>query len=321
MKNKRVFSSLITFSIFSFFLLCHGNSSAFWVWTPGSKNAVNPKFAVKDTPEDQFEWAMRFFNNHEYKRAAEEFLRLTEHYRDSDIAPEAQYFAGRSYEELGKYYFAYQNYQKTVDNYPYTRRLEEIIEREFNIALIFQNKEEPRLMDLELNVSLDKAIEIYKKIVANSSFGEYADKSLFNMAVCYRRLQKYKESIDVYETLITDYPSSPLLQEAKYELASTTYEAALDPEYDQESTDEALEKFERISRTTPVPAIAKEADKVINELKNRKADSILKIAGFYEKQKKYPSAVIYYKEVIKKYPDTRAAVMAEEKISVLEKKD
>lgn len=295
-------------------------SLAFWVWTPKSKTAVNPKFAAKDTPNEQFEWAMRFFKEGEFKRAADEFIRLTEQYKDSDVAPEAQYYAGRAYEELGKYYFAYENYQTTIDKYPYTKRLEEILEREYNIANIFQAKDAPKLMDLELSVSLDRAITIYKKIIENSAFGEYADKSLYDMAECYRRSRRYNEAIDAYDRLITDYPNSSLLAEAKYQLASATYEASLDPDYDQESTDKALDKFEKISRTTPVPAIAAEADKAIDVLRTKKAGSLLNIASFYERQKKYQSAVIYYADIVYNFPETDAAGIAKERISNLEKK-
>lgn len=94
------------------------SSYAFWVWTPDTKTAINPKFIVKDSPKEQFNWAMGFFKNNDFPRAADEFMRLTQYYPDSDLAPEAQYYAGRSYEEAGKYYFAFESYQKTVDNYP-----------------------------------------------------------------------------------------------------------------------------------------------------------------------------------------------------------
>jgi outer membrane protein assembly factor BamD len=263
---------------------------------------------------------MRFFNNQDFKRAAEEFVRLTDAYKDSDVAPEAQYYAGRSFEELGKYYFAFQNYQKTVEKYPFTNRLKEIVEREFNIAKIFQYKEAPRLMELELNDALMKAVEIYKKVVENRTFGEFADKALYNMAECYRRMLKYSEAMDAYNQLITDYPRSPLIDEAKYQLAYTTYEASLDPDYDQVSTDKALEKFRTIAQTTPIPNIAQEADKAIGVLKERKADSLLKVAEFYEKQKKYKSAVVYYKEVSGTYPETSAAMVADQKVVELQQR-
>ncbi len=301
-------------------LLQASDADAFWLWNPKAKTMLNPKYAVKDTPQEQFAWAMRFYKEGDFQRAADEFVRLTDNYKDSKLAPESQYYAGRSYEELGKYYFAFQHYQKTLDDYPYTKRMEEIIKREYNIANIFQSKDSPKLMEMELSVSLDRAIIMYKKIVDNSPFGEYADKSLFNMAECYRRLRKYDDAIEAYERIVNDYPQSELASESKYQLAYARYEASLDPEYDQETTEEALREFRQISRTTAVPAVAEEAEAALKELRSKKADSAVKIAEFYERQKKYQSAIIYYKDVVSKFPGTEVSQEAQAKIDYLKTK-
>jgi outer membrane assembly lipoprotein YfiO len=301
-------------------LAFNGTAMGFWIWTPESKTIVNPKFVVKDTPQEQFEWAMSFYKNADFKRAADEFIRLTKHYPDAREAPEAQYYAGRSFEELGKYFFAFENYQKTVENYPYTKRMEEINEREFKIANILQSQESPKLMDLELSLALDRAITIYDKIVENSPFGPYADRSLFEKAACARKLQRYKEAIEAYDRIIKDYPESDLVPEARYQLAYTRYEASLQPEYDQESTEKALREFKQISENTPVPAISEEARKVIDELKEKKAASMMKIARFYEKRGKPQSALIYYKDIVGKYKGTIAAEEAKKRIKAIEEK-
>jgi len=315
--KKRI---IVFLFLLSFILLSSTPSQAFWVWTPDTKMFVNPKFAVKDTPKEQFEWAMKFYKENNFNRAAEEFIRLTDHYTDSDLAPEAQYYAGRSFEELGKYYPAFKNYQKVIDNYPYSDRVEAIIEREYHIANIFQTKKGPKLMDIELSLSLDRAATIYKKVVENSTFGKYADKSLYKMAQCYRKMGKYKDAMEAYERLINDYPESELVEESKYQLAYTMYEASKDPEYDQENTDEAIEKFEKLVDTTGIPELVAESDKVIAELKIRKAESLFDTALFYEKNKKYRGAIMYYKEIVEKYPSTGSAIKAEQKIEKLKGK-
>jgi outer membrane assembly lipoprotein YfiO len=301
-------------------MIISDNGFAFWIWTPKEKTIINPKFVVKDTPQEQFEWAMRFYKNGDFQRAADEFIRLTKYYPDAEEAPEAQYYAGRAFEEQGRYFSAFQNFQKTVENYPYTKRLEEINERIFHIGKIMQSEESPKLMELELSLALDRSITIFNKVVENSPFGPYADKALFQLAVSARKLHRYSEAMDAYERIITDYPESELVAEARYELAYTRYEASLSPEYDQESTDRALKEFKQISKTTPVPSISKEAEAVLDELREKKALSMMKIAEFYEKRKKFRSAVIYYKDIIGKFPETRAADAARERVQKLKGK-
>jgi outer membrane protein assembly factor BamD len=315
MLNRSLKIVLLCFAAMFFI---ESTSAAFWIFTPKDKKFVNPKYAVKDTPEEQFEWAMRFYEERDFKRAAEEFTRLTEGYSDSDVAPEAQYYAARSYEEQGRYWFAYQNYKKTIDNYPYTVRMDEIIERLYNLANAVENIETAKLMGLELSESMERAAEMYKTIVDASPFSAYADKSLFRLGDVNRRMRKYNDAVQAYAKIMEDYPESPLVPEARYQLAFTRYEASLDPEYDQESTEQALKEFKEIAATTPVPAIAGEADRVLAELRARKADSALKIAEFYEKQGRYTSAIMYYDSVRGKFAGTPAAQHADERIKHLE---
>ena len=93
---------------------------------------------------------MKFFKNKNYKRAAEEFKNLTVHFKDSHLAPEAQYYTGRAHEEAEKYYPAFQAYQKTIDVYPFAKRVDEIINRQYNLGNILYKKHSGKLMGKEI---------------------------------------------------------------------------------------------------------------------------------------------------------------------------
>ena len=87
---------------------------AYWVWTPKTGEWINPKYAVKDTPKEQMDWAMGFYDAGEHKKAISEFEKLIKNYPNSVYCPSAQYYIGRSYEEKEDYYQAYLSYQKTI---------------------------------------------------------------------------------------------------------------------------------------------------------------------------------------------------------------
>ena len=144
----------------------------------------------------------------------------------------------------------------------------------------------------------------------NSPFGPYADKALFQVAVSARKLHRYSVAIEAYERIITDLPESKLVPEARYQLAYTRYEASLSPEYDQDSTDRALKEFKQISENTPIPSVSKEAEAVLDELREKKAASMMQIAEFYERRGKAQSAILYYKDIIGKFPKTKTADIA-----------
>ncbi|MBL7155897.1 MAG: outer membrane protein assembly factor BamD [Candidatus Omnitrophica bacterium] len=291
----------------------------FWIWTPKTKKLVNPKYAVKDTPEEQFKWAMKFFKDKQYKEAAEEFSRLAVAFKDSDLAPEAQYYAGRSYDEAGKIYLAFQAYQKTVDTYPFTKRTNEIIKREYEIGKELYKKHRGKLMGKEIIADLDRAIEVFQRVKENAPFGEYGDQAQFMIGESYKKGELYNEAIKAFREVTDEHPQSKLVKKAKYEVAQCTYLASLKPDYDQELTDEAIEEFKDLAESKDGSPIAEEARNTVFLLEEKKAQNLFNTAKFYEGQKRYKSAAIYYREILKKYPESSFGKLAEAKMKKIEK--
>lgn len=292
-------------------------SPAYWVWTPETKKFINPKNAVKDSPKEQFDWAMTFYNAKDYQRASFEFDKLTKQYEYSEFAAKAQFYVGLCYENMEKYYIAFQNYQKAVENFPHTDKLDEIIAREFNIGKIYASKESPKVLGTDIMTSLDRAIEIYKKVVDNAPYGNLADEAQFNMAEALKRSERYDEAITALQKLLDDYPTSRFVDRAQYELAFCAYKASLKPAYDAEPTDKAIKAFKEFSQSSKNDKLAEEAEKTIQRLKDRAAEKSMLTARFYESQKHYESAVIYYKDVLQRYPDSSFANEAKAKIEAI----
>ena len=65
-------------------------SVAFWVWTPETNKWVDPKYTVKETPQEQLEVGLGFYEIKECKEAVREFQKLLKHYPRARQAPDAQ---------------------------------------------------------------------------------------------------------------------------------------------------------------------------------------------------------------------------------------
>lgn len=295
-----------------------GNANAFWIWTPKTNKFINPEKASKDTPEAQFEWAMRFFKDKNYKRSAEEFASLTAQFNDSHLAPEAQYYVGRSHEEAGKPYPAFQAYQKTADTYPFTKRIDEIIKREYDIGVALYQKHRGTLLGREIMTDLDRAVEIFGRAKDNAPFGEYADKAQFMIGECYKKSEQYDQAAEAYQKVLDEYPDSACAAKAKYEAAEAIYLASLKSDYDQERTDEAIREFKKVTKDRTGLSASNEAGVAISLLEDRKAESLFKTAKFYESQKHYKSAAIYYREILASFPRGSFGVAAREHLSSIE---
>jgi len=295
------------------------DAHAFWLWSPKTTKFVNPKNAVKDSPQEQYDWAMSFYKREEYKRAAEEFVRLIDHYDDSKVAPDAQYYAAVSYQHIGKYYRAFQNYQKVVTNYPFSDKIEEIIKLEFELGELFYHRNRGTLMGMELMVDVEKAIEIFTAIIKNMPYSDYADNAQFMIGQSYKKIQQYNEAVEAFQNLVQEYPTSELLESAHYEIAQCLYLATHKADYDQEATDEAIEEFARYSQQSNDKEFQEEASETIRLLREKKAKSAFTSAQFYKKSKKYRSAQIYYQDILNEYGDTSYAPLAMKEMESIKK--
>lgn len=313
-------SCFITISAVLISMVCVTVSDAYWLWTPDTKKFVNPKYAVKDSPQEQYDWAMSFYDAKDYTRAAAEFEKLTKNYEYSEYAAKSQYYAGLCYENMGKFYMAFQNYQKTIDNFPHIENMDEIIARQFNIANIYAVKESPKIMGTDIMTSIDRAIEIYKKVVDNSPYGKLADEAQFKLGMALKRAERYDEAIAAFQRVLDDYPNSKFFEEAKYEVATCAYKASLKPDYDIEPTTKAIKAFEEFSEANSGEGMSSEASKTIQLLKDKSAEKSISVAKFYESQKRYESAIIYYQDVIDRFPDCSFINTAKAKIAELKMK-
>ncbi|MCM8792737.1 MAG: outer membrane protein assembly factor BamD, partial [Candidatus Omnitrophica bacterium] len=66
--------------------------------------------------------------------------------------------------------------------------------------------------------------------------------------------------------------------------------------------------------------LSKEAEKRIRELEDKEAKSNFDIGRFYERQKIYNSAKLYYDFIIENYPKSSWAAKALERLQVIERK-
>jgi len=318
MRFVRFLCALSLAYLFISILVC--DACAYWIWTPETKKFINPKYAVKDSPKEQFEWAMSFYESKDYPRAVTEFEKLTKHYEYSEYASKAQYYVGLSYENMGKFFFAFQSYQKAIDNYPHIDNIEEIIARQFNIANIYATKDNPKILGADVMAPTDRAIEIYKKVVDNAPYGKLADEAQFKMGETLKRAERFDEAIVAFQKIVDDYPTSQFADKAKYEVAECTYKASLQPAYDVETTDKAIKAFQDFAQSNSDQKLAKDADKTVQRLKDRMAEKSLLSARFYESQKHYDSAIIYYQDIIDRFPDSSFVGEARSKIEALKKK-
>lgn len=316
----RVCSSVLLSVVLAFFavMMNPASAQAFWVWTPESGKWVNPKYDVKPSPEEQLEYAHEFFKAGQYPEAVREYKKLLKHYEKAREAAEAQFYVGRTWEELKKYFQAVDAYQKVVDRYPFSDLGPKVVERQYVIANLFM---EGKAKDSRFATSLlgneYNLVDVFRKVIKNDPYGAYAPASQFKIGLFYLGRNEYQQARDEFEKTMNDYPDSKWAESARYQIAVADSKRSVPAQYDQKVTNVALEGFEDFVRTNPESELSADARKEIERLRLKEAENAFVVADFYRKNKQPKSAVLYYKGVIEQYGDTVWADKAQAEIDAI----
>lgn len=296
-----------------------GRAYPYWIWTPKTGKWVNPKTQAKATPREQFDFAKSFYDEKKYEDARREFRKLLKNFPKSFEAAESQYYLGLIEEARGSLYEAYKAYQRVIDKYPFSERIPQIIEREYKIGEQFMAGHKRKALGVALPVE-NPAIEIFTKVVENSTYGPLAPAAQYKLGLVLKGLLRYYEAEEAFNKVLSNYPDSEWAAAAKFQIASCRAAVSRGPDYDQWATKEAKEKFEEFVREHPDAVLSRDAEKNINALKEQEAESDYNAARFYEKQKAYDAAKIYYTEIVDNYPDSPWAVKALERLEIIDKR-
>lgn len=305
----------------AFFLLLSlpaAPSQAYWVWSPEAGKFVNPEEGEQDSAGEQYEYAMKFFRDKDYDKAEEELKSLLKRYRGAKIAPEAQYRLGVIYEEKNDYLKAFEAYKVIIESYPQSARAEEVIERQFKIGNLFLSGKKAKLMGLEILPSLSKACEVFESIVKNAPFSAYGDKAQYRLGLARKKQGQFDKAVEAFQAVVDNYPKSELAGEARYQLAETAYQRSNYQGRDERALDAAGSYVDSFLARGPESEAAEKASKLREEIDEKNAEKNYRIGLYYEKTKYLSSAIIYYRDVAKRYPSTRWGSKAQEKLQSLQ---
>ncbi|MBI4398468.1 MAG: outer membrane protein assembly factor BamD, partial [Candidatus Omnitrophica bacterium] len=277
-------------------------SLAYWVWSPEQGRFINPQDSVEGAAEQQFNFSMQFYKDKNYKRAENEFKNLVKQFPKSDVSAEALYYMGQIDEEQTEYFRAFKSYQKIIEKYPQSERIEEVIERQFRIGDMFMTGKKEKLLGLPIKPSIYHATEIFTKIVETSPYSAYGDQAQFRLAQVYRMRRDWKKSGEEYQKLIDNYPDSNLVDDAKFQMAECIALQASRPDRDQRALEVAAQNFDQFLREYPDSPIAGKAARLKEAITLKAAEKNFKIGEYYERDNYLESALIYYEDVERSYP-------------------
>lgn len=315
--------------LFSILMVLPFRSPAPLIYTPGEGWVYEPVGGSgkwqRTRAKDQLIVAQDAFDKKDFSTALRAAHRTVLVWPLSDYAPQAQYLVGRCYEEKGYDERAFKEYQKLVEKYPRAINYDDVLKRQYEIANRFLAGEWFKLWGyIPFFPSMEKTADLYQKVVKNGPYSEIAPQAQLKIGAAREKQSNYPEAVKAYERAADRYNDRPqIASDALYKQGMAYHKQAVTAEYDQNTAAQAIATFTDFMTLFPDDARVPAAQKIIAQLKLEQARGNFEIAKYYEKERRWGSAKIYYNEVINLLlndPNTSYAVQARERLDALNKR-
>src|SRR5260370_520769 len=269
---------------------------------------------IKKNAEEQFKLSERYEANGDYKRAGTSYRLLVRRFPRSDIGATAQFKSGQMLEKEGKLQRAFYEYQALVQKYPRSPDFEAALQAQYGIAKAYLDGKRVDVYGVPTLPSMGKAQEMFQKIVTNAPYGRIAPLAQFGIGQALEKAGSITATTNAYQQVVDRYPNSDVAPDAMYQIGYVYLQASRTTGYDQTAAIRAQEAFEDFLLRYPNSEKVPQAQDNLKTLQGRKTENSYNIAKFYDKQKNYKAAYVYYNEVVQQQPDSPEAQRAKQRM-------
>ncbi len=293
-------------------------SSAALVWRKGEGWSWEREgVSTGKTPQEQLAIARALTGKKDYSSAVAAYRRVIRRWPTSSAVEDARMGLAESYAALDYYYRAYKEYQQLIEKNPSSKYFETALQRQFEIGNLFLAGQRDKAWGIRWFPARDKAIEIFEQIVKNGPYSKVGPEAQFRIGVAQEMLKDYVSAVRAYEKVTERYPNLPLAETAQFQIGAAYMAEAGRYEYDQNAANQAIAAFTDFLVRYPNTPKTAEAEADRTQLKLEQAKGLFRVGQFYEKNKEYKAALIYYNAVIEENPKSDWAANAKTKVLTL----
>ncbi len=292
------------------------------VFQPGKKaKFVAPgEEQVSETALELYNTAQSAEKEGNLKRAIHAYVNIVRHYPKDALAPSALYRGAQLQEQEHDYLPAADSYRLLVERYPSNPHFDDAIEAQFRIGEMYLTGKKKKILGISLGNSLDKAVTIFANIVRTAPHGKYTARAQFNIGLAREKQDLPEMAVEAYQAVVNKFPNEPVAADAQYQIGYIWMMAARKGTTDAAATTNAKTAFQDFLLHYPHSEKASQARANLELLEHKETTSSYQVAKFYDKQKYYRAAVIYYNEVIRQQPGSTESNLAKKRIDQLRAK-
>ncbi|MDD2710371.1 MAG: outer membrane protein assembly factor BamD [Verrucomicrobiae bacterium] len=290
------------------------------IYRPGQGWEVEGKESVEETSREQLAKAEKYEKDGKYEEAKDAYGALVKTWPLSPNAAEAQYRYGTMLYKVFEFQISFKEFQKCLEKYPDTEHFEDILKYQYDIGCLFLAGERQKLWKIPTLPSMDKTVEMFEQVIKNGPYSKVAPAAQLKIGFAREKQHRWDDAVKAYQELIRKYPKSNLADDSQFQIGYTYYLASKEADYDQTATNRAITAFQDYVTKYPASEKIEQANEYVGKLKAEQARGYLNVARYYDGQKKFEAASVYYNKVIQEYPNTELAKDAVLRLEQIKKK-
>jgi outer membrane protein assembly factor BamD len=302
-------------------------STAAVVFKPGENAKAVPPGILAPGEEEMNGTAQQLFQKGQAAERAgnlgsaiRAYRALVRRYPRDVLAPGALFKMAELQEQSQQYLKAAVTYRALVERYPSSDRFSDAIEAQFRIGEMYLAGKKQRLLGIPIGSALEKAVEIFASVVRTAPYGKYTARAQFDIGLVREKQGANDAALEAYQAVVDKFPNEPVAADAQYQIGYIWFTAARQGARDIAATHNAKTAFEDFLFRYPRSEKAAQARANLQLLEQKQTNSSFAVAKFYDKQKKYRAAAIYYNEVIRQQPGSVESNEAQKRIDQLRAK-
>src|SRR5437773_1264094 len=315
-----IIRAFLIFAVAAFLLPESGKASV--VFKPGQKaKYVAPgEEEISGNAAELFQIAQTAEKEGNIKRAIKAYKSLVKHHPKDTLAAGALYRSAQLQEQLHEYAPAAESFSQLVEKYPGSPHFEEAVEAQFRMGEIYLNGKKLRVLGIPYASSLDRAVTIFANVVRTAPYGKYTARAQFDIGLAREKQGANDAALQAYQAVVDKFPNEPVAVDAQYQIGYIWFTAEQTGTKDAAAADNAKTAFQDFLFHYPKSEKAAQARADLDILEHKQTANSYTVAKFYDKQKYYRAAVIYYNEVIRQQPGSEESNEAKKRIDQLRAK-
>jgi outer membrane protein assembly factor BamD len=275
---------------------------------------------MSGSAQQLFERAQAAERGGDAKGAIKLYRKIYTKYSHDALTAGAVYRMAQLQEQTNNPLGAAQSYAVLVEKFPKSERFEEAIEAMFRIGEVYLNGKKQKVLGVPVKSGTSQAALIFTMIIRTAPYGKYTARAQFDLGRAKEKANENEAAIAAYQSVVEKFPNDPIAVDAQYQIGYIWSKASTSGTYDPAAATNAKTAFEDFLARYPNSEKSKQAKQNLNQMEHKQTSTAYDIAKFYDKQKQYRAAAIYYNEVIRQQPGSEEGEKAKKRISELRAK-